>query len=472
MTTLTIKGKLLFWNGLILILTLVALESVMYFSTKKILYEAVYNKLRQELKELSQIIEPYQGVLTSPDHTEWKEAEHVEFGEHAIYLQIFAGNGEIIKVSRNLEELDIRFSFHIPEQKEILFHIEKTAKGDFLSGNFPVYDRGRLAGVITAAYALTDLQTYLASMRWQFYLLSPICILLALAGIWVISKFSLRPLTHITSTAKEIMESGDLTQSLPAARADREVTELVETLNQLFSRLNKSMTQISNFAADASHELRTPLTIARGHLEVALSRPRSTGDYQQTLKVIREEILKMTNIINNLLLTARFDSENFNLDMQILHLDTLLEEYLPTAKSLCEDKQIRLCSQIDHGVQIVGNREMIVHLLNNLVENAVKYNHIDGAVTIRATQSERGVLLEVEDTGIGVEPEELPRIFDRFYRVDKTRVRQFGGSGLGLSIVKWIVEKHSAQIEVESRPGKGSLFRIVFQKIEYEENTF
>ena len=246
-----------------------------------------------------------------------------------------------------------------------------------------------------------------------------------------------------------------------------------ETFNEMITRLDQSFRQIKQFSSDASHELKTPLTILRGEVEVTLRKERTSSEYQQILRSNLEEIDRMTQIVEDLLLLSRADNGEIQLNRKEMNLSEIFEEIVPQAHILAQSKNLHIQTFLpEEEVTILGDRLRIRELFLNLIENAIKYTEEGGAITIHlsknsATSSGKdgGNRLErrknglaeitVTDTGIGIAKEDQERIFDRFFRVDKARSREQGGSGLGLSICKWIVEAHQGKISVESELGKG-----------------
>jgi signal transduction histidine kinase len=221
------------------------------------------------------------------------------------------------------------------------------------------------------------------------------------------------------------------------------------------------------FNADASHELRTPLTVIRGEAEVALRAARTVPEYQTILQTIQDETERMSRIIEQLLLLARADSGELKLERRPVALDDLIREVVHRAEVLAAARPIQLRTKGLEPLWLEGDEDRLRQLVLNLVDNAIKYTPPGGDVCVRLRlQTDPGgaaprAVVEIEDTGIGIEPASLPRIFDRFYRIDKARSRAEGGSGLGLAICRWIVEAHGGQIDVRSQVGIGSCFMVV-----------
>ncbi len=458
----TIKNKLLLWNGFIVVATLLLVSALIYLILKEHLYGQVDGRLLAEVEELGRLSHYKSGTIVFSDSSEWMEHEHVELGEHAIFLQISMGDSVVLR-SQNLAEWGLALSPlndigpHAVLSDTILQGISMR-RADLY--NSPL--------MITALQSTDEIHAFLEHILTTFLMISPFVLVLALWGTFVGVNRSLQPLKRITATARHIFDSGDLKQRITAHKADEELLQLIDTLNALFGKLESSLRQMKNFSADASHELRTPLTIMRGQIEVLLSRERPAAEYRQALESVHEEVLKMTHIINNLLQLARVDEGKEDLDMAVLRLDKVVEDFLPLARRMTEKSNLQLRHSVEDSLELLGNREALIELLTNLTDNAVKYNRDKGYVFLRGYASNGGIHLEVEDNGIGIAPEERQQIFERFYRIDKTRSRQMGGSGLGLSIVNWIVKEHKGRISIEGEPGDKTVFHVIFPRLEFE----
>jgi len=218
---------------------------------------------------------------------------------------------------------------------------------------------------------------------------------------------------------------------------------------------------VRQFSADASHELRTPLTIMRGEIELALRNPKNLEEYRAVLESALEEIMRMTAIIDNLLVLAKADQGRYHADFSEVDLGALVRELYEDSEVLAERKDIRVALRETADIRIVGDRLRLRQLILNLIDNAIKYTPQGGTVTLALGREDGSARIEVSDTGIGIPADEQGKIFDRFYRVDKARSRELGGSGLGLSIAKWIAELHRGTITVRSSPHEGSTFTVL-----------
>ena len=279
----------------------------------------------------------------------------------------------------------------------------------------------------------------------------------ALVG-WSTAAAALRPLDQVTVTALQISRADDLSRRIPLRGPPRdEVGRLIAAFNETLERLERVFETQRRFMADVSHELRTPLTVIRGNLDLF----RRTGRMEaESLEAVVSEVDRMTRLVQDILLLAQAESGKLPLAHEVVELDTLLLEVFQQAKLLAQGRhEIRL-GQEDQA-RVVGDRDRLKQVLLNLVGNAVEHTPAGGVVTMALACVGGWCRLTISDTGPGIPREDLPHIFERFYRVDRARRRSgSGGAGLGLSIAYWIVRMHDGRIEVASEEGRGTTFSV------------
>lgn len=280
----------------------------------------------------------------------------------------------------------------------------------------------------------------------------------ATMGLFVavlVTPSSFVPLEDIANVARQVTHADDLSLRVPYADRKDETGVLARSFNQLLARLENLFQTQQRLLADVSHELRTPLTTIRGNAD--LMRRMGEAD-EESLKVIQEEADRMTRLVGDLLLLARADAGSLPLERKKLELDTLFFELYRQVTLQNTAVTVRV-TEIDQ-VAVMGDPDRIKQLLWNLIGNGLKYTPPGGSLFLSLSKTEEWAIIEVKDTGIGIPPQSLPHIFDRFYRVDKARTRHQGGSGLGLSIARWVAEAHGGKIEVSSEVGVGSTFTL------------
>jgi len=253
-----------------------------------------------------------------------------------------------------------------------------------------------------------------------------------------------------------------LTEPFVSTHACSELDSVFSAYNKMLARLHESTSRIRQFSGDASHELRTPLTIVRGETEVALRWGKTAEDYRNTLISNMEEIERMGRIIEDLLTLAKSESGELPLSISTLSLSDLLQEMYVQARKLGAEKniEVHLLHEADKEIWLKGDDLRLRQMFWNLISNALRYTPEDGHVDIKLECNETSAIVSICDTGIGIEPEHIQHIFERFYRTDAARNRSDGGTGLGLAIVKWVVEAHQGTVEVTSEVHNGSTFSV------------
>lgn len=305
----------------------------------------------------------------------------------------------------------------------------------------------------------SEYQEALESIRTALYLGIPLGMLLSLvSGYWMSGRV-LRPIQVVTNTVREI-DSRKLALRLPLRGTEDELEDLSITLNDMLNRIQDAFHRVIQFTADASHELRTPLALARGNLEIMLSQPTLPGEAQSRSKAVLEEVDRMQILIGDLLELARSDEEGA-LAGELLDPADLARRAAEVGNHLASPKGVVFTAVGPKDIfPIFGNDRALSRVLVVLIDNAIRHTPQGNHVQLGVTSTAESLMIKVEDSGIGIAPEHLPLIFERFYRTDESRNRAVGGAGLGLAIAKAIVLAHGGTIAVESRPGVGSTFRI------------
>lgn len=315
--------------------------------------------------------------------------------------------------------------------------------------------------LIAAGYPEDEIESLLSEFFNALILLAPLVLLVATLGSWFLARTSLHAIDEITETARAI-GAGNLSHRLPVPKKNDEIKRLSETLNDMIGRLEGSFDRVRQFTADASHELRTPLTILTGELELALRTRKTPEQYQDVLSSALQEVLRLSHVVESLLLLSRTDINQIALHREPTSLTETLADLADAATILGTAKNISITfrPQSDEELIVSADRAKLYQMFLNLVDNAVKYTPPGGMITLTMHREGTNAEVHVRDNGMGIPKEAREKIFDRFYRVDKARSRDLGGAGLGLSIVQWIVASHDGTIRVESEPGKGSDFIV------------
>ena len=323
----------------------------------------------------------------------------------------------------------------------------------------PIVEGGRVVAVVQVARSEQGVEAALDRLLLLMGLAVPLTLLLAVAGGYFLASRALGPIDRITRTAGRI-GAEDLSRRLGPSASPDEVGRLAATFDGMLDRLEDAFQRQRRFTADASHELRTPLALLTGRAEVALDRPRTPAEYRQVLEGVRDDAARMAQLLGELLTLARADQGREALAWEPVALAELVADTLDALAPLAEERGVALAAGTLAPCTILGDQTRLTQLLVNLIDNALKYTPAGGRVTVGLARDGDAATIAVADTGIGIAPEHLPHLFERFYRVDAARARAAGGAGLGLAIADWIARAHGGQIAVTSAVGGGSVFSV------------
>ena len=320
-------------------------------------------------------------------------------------------------------------------------------------------ENGTIYGVLQVGESLAQLNATLQSIILAILIIAPFVLLLSAGGSYWLAKRAFRPILYLTRTAREI-KAGDLHRRVPVPQARDEVHDLALTLNDMIGRLDLAFTQQRRFVADASHELRTPVTVIRSVTDIALEHGLTPEESIAVLHDVNAEAERLGQLINDLLALARADEGQLSLDCEPVRLDLLAHDVAATMEPLAIERAITLTVQAPSPANVLGDTARLIQMMMGLVDNALTYTNAGGTINLSVAVNASHAAFAVHDTGIGIAPQDVEHIFERFYRADPARSRVAGGSGLGLSIVDWIVQAHDGTIAVESCEGQGSTFTV------------
>lgn len=307
---------------------------------------------------------------------------------------------------------------------------------------------------LVAAAPLDRIDASAERLRQLVALLAVIAAAVALATGALLASRALRPVATLTATADSIARSRDFSKRVPAGTRRDELGRLAETFNDMLTGLERAYQAERRFVADASHELRAPLTAIQGNLELLSRHPdKAPAEQHEALSEANRETQRLSQLVADLLALARADA-GMSLRRQRVELDRVLLDSLAQVRHLACGQRVEV--EALEPALVEGDPDRLKELLLILLDNALKYTPSDGKVTLSLTRNSATAEVAIHDTGIGISPDDLPRVFDRFYRADPARVRDPGGTGLGLSIARWIAEQHDGEIELESKPDRGT----------------
>lgn len=456
MKRLPIRMRLTVWYLVVFSVALCAFGASVWTLVRQRLYAEVGGQLQSRVSSIEHYMAAQrEGISPARMSAELKEEYDAE--DEGTWLQVIDQDGQWLyrsqvmaaafpaaSLPQNLSSKGKAWTAHVGRDR--LRVIEKS-----------IVVSGRLYTVQTAVVT-NGVHHTLENLETVFFLLAPGFILIAAIGSYYMSRRALATVDEITAMARSIHDR-NLDSRLPSLQTNDELQRLSDTLNEMLSRIEVSFKKTRQFTADASHELRTPLSLIRTEAELALRKSRSEEEYRSALQHILTESERTTELIESLLTLARTDSGTEILQLRPLRAVAFLRQVAEDWKPLFAEAKLRFEVMLPaNEITVNADEATLRRLLILLLDNARKYTPEDGLVILRAQAGQGALAVSVEDTGVGIEAHHVPRIFDRFYRVDKARRRSQGGAGLGLSLAKWIAAQHRTRITVKSTPGEGSKF--------------
>lgn len=470
----SIAGRLVLWTLVTTAGFLVGFSVFVYERQREASMAFIDDGLRSKAEFVASMIEIFPGGSVHFEPTEHRERYPTAYDSPGSgrYYQIWFADGRPLARSRSLAE-------HVfPVAVESITadpHIETLVGPDGNSAR--VYTRRvsvqPLQGgdpqmfVVQTGESLDDVERFLALLRRAMLIGVPVILALAALGGYGIAVISLRPLRRFSAEIGQISEQ-TLDRRIAEERVSSELRDLAAAFNTMLARIQDVFTKQRRFISDASHELRTPVSVIKTYCEVPLRRDRTVEEYKQRLRTILRHTEKMATLIDNLLTLSRLEHRSVALARERVDLNGLVSATVALLAPLAKRKEIAVRSHLaPQPVMVWGDETGLTEVFTNLVDNAIKYTGEGGYVTVRVDSDGSDAVVTVADTGIGIPPDALPHLFDRFYRAEASRTAQVAdgngdhaGFGLGLSIARELVDAHHGRILVASDVGKGSVFTV------------
>jgi heavy metal sensor kinase len=454
----SIRVRLTAWYLAMLALGLAVFGVGSWFAMRASAFHTIDEELEDRIGGVEKFMR-IQIASLSPAEIRDEFREHSVLGPGGDLFQVCNEKGEWLYRSAVLENSQV--TIRRPEQLG-----KESAFEDLLVQSTPVRFATRRVVVnnrpysIQVAAPLHEFYEALARFRLILWLSVPLLLIGATVGGYWISRRALQPVDRITAAAESI-SIRSLADRLDVPNTADELQRLSETLNRMLARLNSSVQRMSQFTADASHELRAPVSLIRTTAELAVNGGRTNDEYHEDMVQILAEAERTSRLIESLLLLARADAGEDGLQLELTDASVSLREAMEQGRMLAAERRVEFTAALDSKpVVVAGDAESLRRLFLILIDNSVKYNTEGGCVRITFGTANGEAVCSISDSGIGISQADLDHIFDRFWRADKVRSRGMGGAGLGLSIARWIVDRHAGTVDVTSQPGKGSTFTV------------
>lgn len=453
---MSIRVRLTVWYASLLAIVLIIFSATFYGLFRFSLFREVDRTLQDRVKQVMVGIAVRNAPLNIMMTGELRLPEVNFLSSSSTYIQVTDALGEVKIKSENLADDRLPLNeedIEAIQQGHSILTEAQIGEIKLRVLNVPLLYGNRVIGVVQVGQPLSEVEATLRRVFFSLAIGTVMTLVVATFMGAMMAYMSLRPMDQITMTANKIVSAKDLGQRLPVTGTNDELDRLSQTINSMLARLDDFFQAQVRLSADISHELRTPLTIIRGNLDLLRDEVDETPEEQaETLSAIDSAMDRMSRLVSDLLLLSQADA-GMSLSMRPVEIEPLLLDVFQEAHALANGVGFRLGHT--EPIAVCADADRLKQLLINLIHNAFKHTPVGGCVTISLYKEPEWARLSVADTGSGISPEDLPHIFDRFYRA-KGQKRK--GSGLGLAIAKWIAEAHGGTLAAESQLGNGSTF--------------
>jgi len=434
-------------------LVFVVVYGVVYFTA----YNHLDDDIRQEKEEVLSNLRWTGDSIIIEHMPEWEEKEHLQVEVNPTFLQVVDAGGRLLFRSSNLEKDILLFNPHLSQPA---FFNSRISEQRIRQGQFPILnEQGAVIGHLTVGISQEESAIVLYNLRNTLWIAFPLLlIILFLATAFAASK-GIAPVQQLIQAASAINES-NINARLPLPENKDEIYQLATTINELLQRVESGIQREKQFTADASHEIRTPLTAIRGTLEVLLRKQREPAQYEEKISRVIGEVDRLYGMLDQLLQLARLESGNIPINRTPVVLDVFFRTLTNQWQPRLQEKNMELRLQIPPAATLTTDTALLNIILDNLIGNAIKYGHAGGHID--CIWQPENASLTIKDDGPGIPPQQLPYVFDRFYRADDSRSSTVPGAGLGLSIAKKLADLLSIRLSVSSREVEGAAFVLVF----------
>ncbi len=456
-TSLRVRFGLLY--AVLLAATLLLFSALLYLTLLNTLSDQVDTQLALQARQTERALHRVPGSTLRPeDIPPGRLGLPVleDASASGLLIQVLDDRGRVLASSESDVHAPLAPAYALPPSQDEMAEIVAPDGQPLRVLIHPILVQGRPIGSVQVAASLQAMRATMASVLRLLALGAVLALSLAAAVGWWLAGRALRPLQQITSTALGIAQTGQTNTRLEVPCRDDEVGQLARAFNAMIARLDEAAQRQRAFLADTSHELRTPLTVLRGNLDL-LRRDPDPLAREEYLRDADAEARRMARLVDDLLLLAQSDARQ-SVHRTPLALEEVVREVYEQALLLAEGPEVSL--ELRAHAPVLGDADRLKQLLWNLVDNALRHTPHQGRVTLTLSVEDRWTVIRVADTGVGIPSDDLPHIFERFYKVDRARSRRTGGTGLGLAIVQYLAAAHGGTVAAESTLGQGSTFTV------------
>lgn len=389
---------------------------------------------------------------------QWRERDNNRVNVNPVFVQFFDNDNKLIDKSPNLKGFQLQL---YEPNKDNQFVDSFLNKKPIRQIQIPLFDKKKKVGYLFVAMSLDEATLILTNLRNTLFITFPLILVLLFFIARLIAGRSIKPVTLITETSRRIT-TDNLKDRIILPQNKDELYVLSKTINDLLDRIENVVEREKQFTSDASHELRTPLTVLKGTLEVLVRKPRTQAEYEEKINFSISEVNRLNNLVDQLLLLARFENHKQSLRIEKIYLNAIILDVITLYSNKINDKKMEFLYDFAKDYFIKSDNYLVSIIISNVISNAIKYSSQNSKVSINLSKKGSKTICSISDNGIGIATEDLDKIFNPFYRSDATNHPDIKGSGLGLSIVKRISQLLHATIEVNSIVNQGTTIVLTF----------
>ncbi len=439
-------------TALLIAFVFIVIYQVIYYSVDNHINDDINDEVKKHLVEIE--IDRNDTYLIQVD--QWRAREHNTVDVNPVFVQFHDFNNQIIDKSPNL--------------KGILLKLNGIDKDNVLVDTYlnnkpirqiqvPLVDDHKIIGHVIVAMSLDDATMILTNLKNILLIAFPLILVVLFLIARLIAGRSIKPVTSIIETSSTITRD-NLKSRIELPNNKDELYTLSETINNLLDRIENAIEREKQFTSDASHELRTPLAIIKGTMEVLIRKPREKQEYEEKINFCIHEVDRLNNLVDQLLLLARFENQKQNIRNEQVYLNSLLLDSIARFSEKIKEKELLIKTSFNEDFYIKSDTYLVSIILSNILSNAIKYSNKSGIIDIVLKKDKETVYCNISDNGIGIVAEDLEKIFNSFYRSNVSNHPEIKGTGLGLSIVKRLCDLLSIELSVTSQKSKGTSINL------------
>lgn len=441
-------------TGLLISVVFFTIYAITLYSINKHINDDILEESGEYLKQIE--IDSNNAYLIQVD--QWRESDNNRVNVNPVFVQFLDSDNKLIDKSPNLKTLQLQLHKHNKDNQFVDSYLNNQPIRQI---QIPLFDKEKKVGYLFVAMSLDEAILILTNLRNTLFIAFPLILLLLFFIARLIAGRSIKPVTLITETSRRIT-TDNLKGRIILPQNKDELYVLSKTINNLLDRIENAVEREKQFTSDASHELRTPLTVLKGTLEVLVRKTRSQSEYEDKINFSISEVNRLNNLVDQLLLLARFENHKQTLRIEKIYLNAIILDVLTLYSSKINDKKIEVFHDFTKDYFIKSDNYLVSTIISNVISNAIKYSNQNGKISINLKKNGSKTICSISDNGIGIASEDIDKILNPFYRSNPTFHPEIKGSGLGLSIVERITKLLDIEFKIESDLNRGTHVYFIF----------